>query len=126
MARRPSFLSLFSGCGGLDLGFEQAGFKRLRAFDIDPAVIAVHNAALTTPGEICDLTLVTNRVVEQRPDVVIAGPPCQGFSTLGKRRVDDPRNSLIVTGARLAVAHQPRVVVLENVSGAMSGEHARD
>lgn len=57
------------------------------------------------------------------PSVVIAGPPCQGFSTLGLRRHDDPRNSLVVVGTRLAIDLQPKAIVLENVSGALSGEH---
>ncbi len=125
MGDHPTFVSLFSGCGGFDLGFEQVGFKGLGAFDIDPTAIAVHKRALRSPAEVCDLRAVSRLEIKTRPDVVIAGPPCQGFSTLGKRHLQDPRNSLIVTGAALAVAHRPRVVVLENVSGATSGALAR-
>ena len=125
MAGQPTFVSLFSGCGGFDLGFEQVGFKGLGAFDVDPTAIAVHKQAMQSPAEVCDLRAVSRLEVKHRPDVVIAGPPCQGFSTLGKRQLQDPRNSLIVTGAELAVSLRPQVVVIENVSGATSGALAR-
>lgn len=125
MKRLPTFASLCSGCGGLDLGFEQAGFRGLAAFDLDQQAIDVHNANLQTPGFVADIaTSKIREGIPGRPDVVIAGPPCQGFSTLGKRRLDDPRNSLILTAARLAVELRPQVIVLENVSGAVSGAMA--
>ncbi len=125
MPRKPlKFVSLFSGCGGMDLGFEQAGFEGVLACDIDATSIAVHNANLKTPGLTVDLSSATpSCLLESRPDVVIAGPPCQGFSTLGKRLMADPRNSLILAAARHAVAIKPKMVVLENVSGAISGAH---
>ncbi|MHC4878809.1 MAG: DNA cytosine methyltransferase [Planctomycetota bacterium] len=126
MRRELSFVSLFSGCGGLDVGFEQAGFRGLFAGDIDELAVSVHSRNLKTPGQVVDLS--TRDVLSLRglnPDIVVAGPPCQGFSTLGKRRVDDPRNSLIIAAARHAVILKPKVVVLENVSGAISGKHGR-
>ncbi len=125
MVKLPTFASFFCGCGGLDLGFEQAGFVGRAAYDIDSDAVAVHNHNLKTRAHVCDLNQASfpkNKIL--RPDVVIAGPPCQGFSTLGKRMLDDPRNSLVVTAAQLAVRHQPQVIVLENVAGAMSGPHA--
>ena len=126
MVKHPTFTSYFSGCGGLDLGFEQAGFVGEAAYDIDPKAIAVHNQNLKTRAHVCDLKQVSfHKSDTPHPDVVIAGPPCQGFSTLGKRMLGDPRNSLLVTAAQLAVQHQPRVILLENVTGAMSGEHAK-
>ncbi|MEZ6127808.1 MAG: DNA cytosine methyltransferase [Planctomycetaceae bacterium] len=122
MKGNPTFLSLFCGCGGMDLGFEQAGFRGIGAFDIDPSAIAVHAHNLPGPSEICDLNL--NSPQCPRPSVVIAGPPCQGFSTLGKRNVRDPRNSLLVIAARHAIRIHPTAIVLENVIGAISGKHA--
>lgn len=119
-----TFVSLFSGCGGLDIGFEQAGFRGLAAFDIEQSAIDTHNANLKTHGHLVDLAATSslkNKVAS--PAVVIAGPPCQGFSTLGLRRLDDPRNSLIVIGTRLAIDLRPKVIVLENVTGALSGDH---
>ena len=58
-------------------------------------------------------------------DVVVAGPPCQGFSTLGKRIVDDPRNSLLLRAADIALSLRPKVIVIENVLGALAGDHKR-
>lgn len=118
----PTFLSLFCGCGGMDLGFEQAGFRGLGAFDIDHSAIGVHAANLRGPSEACDLN--SGSPLGSRPDVVIAGPPCQGFSTLGKRKVSDPRNSLLVIAARHAIRMRPRAIVIENVSGVVAGKHA--
>ena len=124
MSKALTFVSLFSGCGGLDLGFEQAGYRGLAAFDIERMAIDTHNANLQTPGHVVDLTVESSlKSKVTTPAVVIAGPPCQGFSTLGLRRLDDPRNSLVVLGTRLAIELQPRVIVLENVSGALSGDH---
>lgn len=61
----------------------------------------------------------------ERPEVVIAGPPCQGFSTAGLRDIDDKRNHLLPRAGELAISLQPRVAVIENVSAAASGEHSR-
>jgi DNA (cytosine-5)-methyltransferase 1 len=124
MRRKPTFVSLFCGCGGLDIGFEQSGFRGLFAGDIDDMAVSVHNSNLNTLGHVVDLSTERSTMLRGlKPDVVVAGPPCQGFSTLGKRRIDDPRNSLIVAAARHAVFLKPKVVVLENVSGAISGKH---
>ena len=122
MSSDPSFVSLFCGCGGLDIGFEQESFEGLGAFDIDPLAVAVHNTALRTAAQVYDLAKGSLPRLKKRPQVVVAGPPCQGFSTLGKRKVDDPRNSLIIVATRVAVELKPRVVVIENVSGATTGK----
>ncbi len=123
MSKALTFASLFSGCGGFDLGFEQAGFRGLAAFDIDRTAIDTHKANLQTPGNVYDLAATSSlKNMVDTPSVVIAGPPCQGFSTLGLRRLDDPRNSLVVAGARLAIDLRPKVIVIENVSGVVSGE----
>ena len=124
MSKAPTFVSLFSGCGGLDLGFEQAGFSGLAAFDIDRTAIETHNANVRTRGSVCDLAQISSlKSVIATPSVVIAGPPCQGFSTLGLRRLNDPRNSLVVAGTQLAIELRPKAIVIENVSGVVSGEH---
>lgn len=124
MSKDLTFASLFSGCGGLDLGFEQAGFRGIAAYDIDQIAIDTHNANLGTPGHVCDLTGIASlKGMIASPSVVIAGPPCQGFSTMGLRRLDDPRNSLVVVATRLAIGLSPKAIVLENVSGAIAGDH---
>lgn len=125
MARKPTFISLFSGCGGLDAGFIQSGFRCMRAFDIDEHAIEVHRLNLGRSGHVLDLTKASaeDLAAGTRPDVVIAGSPCQGFSTAGKRDLNDPRNSLLLHGGRLAVALRPKVFLAENVAGALAGAH---
>ena len=101
--RKPTFISLFSGCGGFDFGFQQSGFQSLGAFDIDPDAVAVHAANLHGKCHIVDLRTASIRQAEfGRPDVVISGSPCQGFSNLGNRFSSDPRNTLLWRGAEIA------------------------
>lgn len=125
--RRPTAIDLFAGVGGLSLGFEQAGFDVLAAFDSDPIHVSsyarnfprtsVHAADLSTSSadELGHLMGLPGNV-----DVVFGGPPCQGFSLIGKREVDDPRNHLIYHFGRLVVQLRPRYFVLENVPGLLS------
>ncbi len=117
----PTFISLFSGCGGFDYGFEQCGYRCLGAFDIDPHAVEVHRLNLEGECHVADLrTASIGKAAFVRPNVVISGSPCQGFSNLGKRLHSDPRNSLLCRGAEIAVALFPEVIVLENVSGVLS------
>ena len=120
----PNFYSLFSGCGGLDLGFVQAGFSPRLSVDRDANALSVHSTYLGCPVQELDLAASDPAIPRSASvDVLLAGSPCQGFSTLGQRRVDDPRNSLLLVASRLADKHRPKVVVAENVLGALSGEH---
>jgi DNA (cytosine-5)-methyltransferase 1 len=120
----PKFLSLFSGCGGLDLGFSQAGFSGAISVDIDDIALSVHKANLGCPVQKLDLTQADpDSEISNGVDVLLAGSPCQGFSTSGMRRVDDPRNALLFVAPRIALKHRPKVVVAENVPGALSGAH---
>jgi len=125
MTKNLSFISLFSGCGGLDVGFVESGFTCKRAFDIDKNVVDVHRLNLGESAVVADLTTISKSELlsKGKPTVVIAGSPCQGFSTAGKRRLDDPRNSLLLHAGHLALEIKPKVFVAENVSGALSGEH---
>lgn len=120
------FASLFSGCGGFDLGFIQQGFQSQGAYDLDPE--AVENFKANIMGDIhnVDLTAgVPNEHSLYGVDALIAGPPCQGFSTAGKRLIDDERNHLLTLTGHLAKRIYPKVLVVENVAGALSGAHAR-
>ncbi len=118
------FLSLFCGCGGFDLGFRQAGFRCVAALDVDPVAVDAHRLNLGKTAELCDLSNGVSLLDRIPPvDVVIAGPPCQGFSTAGKRDPHDPRNSLLAKAAEIAVRVRPAVFVLENVSGVVAGAH---
>jgi DNA (cytosine-5)-methyltransferase 1 len=124
-----SVVDLFCGCGGLSLGFEAAGFEVLGGNDFDDeALIAFsrnHPAARTWPGPVEDITSAS--VLDDvglgvgELDVLIGGPPCQGFSQNRARRhiagqfVDDPRNHLFKEFLRFVEDLQPRAVVIENV-----------
>jgi DNA (cytosine-5)-methyltransferase 1 len=119
----PVYLSLFSGCGGLDQGFEQAGFKGILSVDIDPTALAVLKQNLKLNVQEIDLAY-NDPTLTQPIDVLLAGSPCQGFSTAGLRKVDDPRNSLLLVAPRIAKKFKPKVIVAENVLGAISGSHA--
>lgn len=112
--------SLFSGCGGFDLGFSSEGFRTIAAYDINPHVVDVFNKNVAPVAKVCDLSVETPEI---GADVLIAGSPCQGFSTVGKRDFDDPRNDLLVRAGEIALRSKPRVFVLENVPAAISGRH---
>jgi len=121
---KPRFASLFCGCGGFDLGFKKAGFLPVVAFDIDPVVVDVYRSQLKAKAQVRDLSVEFPAGGSlDGLDVLLAGPPCQGFSTVGKREYGDPRNKLLVTTGELAVVLSPKVLVVENVAGAASGKH---
>ena len=121
-----SFASLFSGGGGFDLGFMAEGFSPRAAFDSDKYAVENYRSNVDCTIECVDLT-------EKRPsgdglrnlDVLIAGPPCQGFSTAGKRDFGDKRNHLLPLTGEIALSLHPKVLVVENVFGSLAGEHAQ-
>lgn len=118
------YVSLFSGCGGFDLGFSQAGYSCAGAIDIDRTALAVHQKNIVGETYFFDLSKGNlPQGVPEQVDVVIAGSPCQGFSTLGKRKLDDPRNQLLVAGGRAALSLNPKVFLAENVLAVKSGAH---
>jgi DNA (cytosine-5)-methyltransferase 1 len=108
-------LSLFTGAGGLDLGFEQEGFQHLEGVEINSW--AVRTLALNRPhweiheGDVRDYM----PRLAGRPDVLLAGFPCQGFSLGGNRDGQDERNTLYREVIRVAHTVKPRVIVIENV-----------
>jgi DNA (cytosine-5)-methyltransferase 1 len=118
--------SIFSGCGGFDLGFVARGFQPFGAYDSDQEAVAHFDANVRGPIRLADLR---NGIPDDRElqniDVLIAGPPCQGFSTAGKRQVDDDRNWLLKLTGKLAITISPKVLIIENVPGALAGEHSR-
>lgn len=128
MSNRPKVLDLFAGAGGLGLGFEQAGFDVIAAVELDPIHSAIHSYNFPECATICaDATEISAPLIRNRSgcdiDVVIGGAPCQGFSMIGKRALDDPRNQLVKHFFRMVVALQPSVFVLENVKGLTLGKH---
>ena len=128
---RPIGIDLFSGAGGLSLGFEQAGFDIVAAVDIDPVHCAVHhfnfpNTAVLprsvdslSADEIRAAAAIGGRTI----DCVFGGAPCQGFSLIGHRALDDPRNGLVRHFVRLVAELRPRTFVFENVKGLTVGRH---
>ena len=118
----PRLVSLFSGCGGLDVGFEQAGFTRVWANDFDKDAQAVFKLNL---GEI-DGRDITTVPMEDIPecDIITAGFPCQPFSNAGKRRgVYDSRGELYLECLKIIENKRPKVVLFENVKGLVSSKH---
>ena len=111
-----TILSMFSGAGGLDLGFESAGFSTITAIDIDNYCIATmkKNRPQWNPIQ-ADAREWTPTGLIDPPDILLAGPPCQGFSLGGNRQAADDRNGLFHEVCRIAAAIHPRVVVIENV-----------
>lgn len=128
---RPVGIDLFAGAGGLSLGFEQAGFDVAAAVEIDPIHCAVHKYNFPDSAVICASVVdLTGAEIRQRAglgkseiDCVFGGAPCQGFSMIGKRVMDDPRNQLVFHYVRLVKELQPKYCVFENVKGLTLGKH---
>lgn len=116
------FVSLYSGCGGLDLGFHQAGFRCVAAFDHDKSAIATHNRNFDGLASCVDLSDVGDEIINKvrMSDLLIAGPPCQGFSTAGHNNPSDERNKHLLNVANVAAVAKPKIVVIENVRGLLS------
>jgi len=118
-----TFLGLFSGAGGLDLGFEKAGFIHTESSDIlDYAVNTLKQNRPNWNAFHCDVRDYTPNF-KKGLDVLLAGFPCQGFSLGGNREESDVRNSLYREVIRIAKAMQPRVIVMENVLNLRTMKH---
>lgn len=117
-----SALSLFSGCGGMDLGFAMNGTEAHVALDFAPAAVAAYNLNNRPAARLSDLSQGLPAL--PTADVLLAGAPCQGFSTNGRRDVNDRRNELLCAIDAACRTVRPRVVVAENVPAALSGDHS--
>jgi DNA (cytosine-5)-methyltransferase 1 len=130
---RPIAIDLFAGVGGMSLGFEQAGFDLAAAVEIDPIHCAVHKfnfpKCAVIPHSVKNLTGDDIRraanIGDRSVDVVCGGAPCQGFSLIGKRALDDPRNALVGDFVRLVRELDARSFVFENVKGLTLGRHRK-
>lgn len=125
-------IDLFSGCGGLTLGFAWAGFKSILASDIDENCQKTFATNFPQVPFLCgDLSDFTKDdfdaiIEEQDVDVIIGGPPCQGFSLANKRRnkiSEDPRNKLFYQFVKTINWYNPKAFVMENVKGLLSMQH---
>ena len=115
-------VDLFSGVGGLSLGFKKAGFRTLWAADHNAA--AVETFKCNVGGE-ADCVEIDADTEFPRPVVIIGGPPCQGFSSAGMRKFGDERNTLVAVFAHLVARVKPRAFVFENVEGFLTSEQGR-
>jgi DNA (cytosine-5)-methyltransferase 1 len=128
---RPIGIDLFAGAGGLSLGFEQAGFDVVAGVEIDPVHAAVHEFNFPGCAIVCaDASTVSGDRIRKaagiggsKVDVVFGGAPCQGFSLIGKRALDDPRNKLLLEFLRITVELKANYFVFENVKGLTIGRH---
>lgn len=132
--RKPcmdSIVTLFSGAGGLSLGFKAAGLAPAFAADSDPDACATYGRNLGLDAHVLDLGAADPsrllRLLAPFRDcaAVVGGPPCQGFSTAGARRADDPRNSLVFRYFDIVDFLNPRWFLFENVEGLLTSGGGR-
>jgi len=123
MKNQYNIVDLFCGAGGLSCGFERAGYNVLLGIDNDEKALetfeANHNNAKSICGDITNIHFsdIKQAIGDKKVDVIIGGPPCQGFSLSGPRNFNDPRNKLYLSYIRLVEEIQPRAFVIENVPG---------
>ncbi len=123
------FVDLFSGAGGLLRGFMDAGLKPVFSLEVWEPAIKTHKLNYPKiPLIEEDIRKVADervRMYAGKVDVVVGGPPCQGFSTIGKRLVKDPRNELVFEFIRFVQLIQPKAFLMENVRGLLSSDGGR-
>ena len=121
-------LDLFSGCGGISLGFKLAGFNISGGIDIDPDSIKTFQKNFPKSKAVCEslLEYSDEKIIEdfrdKEIDVVVGGPPCQGFSSANRwnKENEDPRNKLFFEYLRFVELLKPKAVVIENVRGILT------
>lgn len=112
-------IDLFSGCGGLSLGFQKGGFNISAAYDNWDAAIKVYERNFDHPiykADLSDIEPAVKHIKEYKPDIIIGGPPCQDFSSAGLRNEDNGRGDLTVSYASIISKIKPRWFVMENVA----------
>lgn len=126
MSKKLKVIDLFCGCGGLSYGFKLAGYDIVGGLDFNKEAIETFQYNFKESKAICcDLSKMTNDMIESTfgnlrdIDVIIGGPPCQGFSTANryKKEEEDPRNRLFFEFVKFVDAAQPQAIVIENVRG---------
>jgi DNA (cytosine-5)-methyltransferase 1 len=125
MRNEINYIDLFSGAGGMSLGFDQAGFNNVFSVDIEPKFCETYKTNFPKHNLIQkDISKLSNEEIKsiignQIIDVIIGGPPCQGFSmagNIGRKFIDDSRNQLFREFARIVEIVQPSYFVMENVA----------
>ena len=121
--KKYSVYSLFTGAGGFDIGFKEAGYEIIGASDIwEESKNTMNYNFPNIPFIHKDVRLLTSDEIlistgGKKPDVIIGGPPCQGFSVMGDKNSGDPRNTLFESYIRIVDDLQPKAFVFENVKG---------
>jgi len=122
MTQKPTVVDLFSGCGGLSLGFEKAGFDIMASYDSWKPAIETYGRNFHHTAHLSELNVHSEF---PRSLVIAGGPPCQGFSSAGRRQADDERNTLVRVFAKLIARHKPMAFVFENVEGFLTQAQGR-
>lgn len=136
LTRPPVFVDAFAGCGGLSLGLMRAGWKGIFAIEKDPFAFETLSANFPSPTgmhsydwpdnivkrawdihELLSTQGKTLTALAGKIDLLAGGPPCQGFSSAGRRKFDDPRNRLLEAYLQLVHTLRPRLILVENVRG---------
>lgn len=129
----PKVVELFSGVGGLSLGASRAGFKLMGAVELDPITIITHQENFPNCNHLhYDVSKLTGLDICEKFNIkvgeldgLIGGPPCQGFSMMGKQNINDPRNLLFIHFFRLVKELQPSFFLAENVPGILTEKFDR-
>lgn len=112
-------VDLFSGCGGLSLGFIRAGIDVVAAYDKWEAAIKVYERNFDHPvyyADLSDVELSASHIKQYNPEMIIGGPPCQDFSSAGLRNENNGRGDLTVSYAKIIASVKPKWFVMENVA----------
>ncbi len=118
-------VDLFCGCGGLSLGFQKAGYEILAAFDNWDEAVTVYHANFDHPvikQDLSDVEATVEEIKKFNPDMIIGGPPCQDFSSAGKRNENNGRGDLTVHYAQIVTSIKPEWFVMENVDRILKTE----
>jgi DNA (cytosine-5)-methyltransferase 1 len=124
MSRKLTAIDLFSGCGGFSYGFQQSGFHVLLGVDNSEIALKTfaknHDNSMTLNLDLHEdeaINTIVESIEDKEIDVIIGGPPCQGFSLTGTRNENDERNTLFNAMFRLAKRVNPKAIIIENVPG---------
>lgn len=125
MNKQYNVIDFFSGAGGLSLGFKQAGFKILAGIDFDAAALQTYKYNMDGAKALNEdlfkeeeaIAHIEQELLGEDIDVIIAGPPCQGFSLTGERDINDTRNKLYLAVVHAVNHFQPKAFLIENVPG---------
>ncbi len=132
MEKRYKFIDLFCGCGGLSKGFSMSGYDCVGGIDFNQAAVDTFNRNFqNSKGICCDLLEMSpEKIIEEYSDlssidVVIGGPPCQGFSSANRYKTegDDPRNKLFFEFVKFVKLAEPKAILIENVRGIVTQDN---